>query len=262
MARAIVLPLMQAGGINPNNVIGVVGNHGSINSALDQLPKGVTVVSSDDPRAKDAWNCSTKILAIKPQLFDSQSLLNFRVRESTASSSLLISILAGVTLKKLQKKFPEYSCVRAVPNTPIQVGAGLTGLSCGTNLTEDQRILVENIFKPISEVFYLPEDQLDAFLALTSSGPAYIALIVEALTDGAVAAGLSRSLASQLACKTLSGSSLLLQKKKLHPGQLKDIVTSPGGTTITALRHLEMAGVRSALMEAVIAAAERSRELG
>ena len=96
---------------------------------------------------------------------------------------------------------------------------------------------------------------------MTSSGPAYVALIAEAFADGAVASGLPRSMANYLAHRTLYGTSLLLKEKELHPGQLKDMVASPGGTTITALRHLEKGGLRSALMEAVIAAAERSREL-
>ena len=111
------------------------------------------------------------------------------------------------------------------------------------------------------EVLELPEAQLDAFLALTSSGPAYIALIAEALADGAVAAGLSRDLAGYLAHRTIAGTAALLNNKDLHPGQLKDMVTSPGGTTIAALRKLEKAGIRSALIEAVLAAAERSKEL-
>ena len=134
-------------------------------------------------------------------------------------------------------------------------------MAWGDDLTSSQRSLVLEIFSPMSEVYELPEKQLDAFLALTSSGPAYVALFVEALADGAVAAGLPRKMAIDLAHKTLSGTALLLKKKKLHPGELKDMIASPGGTTITALRHLEKAGLRSALIEAVVAAAERSREL-
>ena len=141
------------------------------------------------------------------------------------------------------------------------VGAGLTGLAWSDQVAVDQKVSVKKIFTPISEVLDLPEEQLDAFLALTSSGPAYIAVVAEALADGAVAAGLPRSLANYLAHRTLFGTSLLLKEKELHPGQLKDMVASPGGTTITALRHLERAGLRSALIEAVVAAAERSREL-
>ena len=112
------------------------------------------------------------------------------------------------------------------------------------------------------DTFEFPEKELDAFLALTSSGPAYLALIAEALADGAVAAGMPRLMAQQLANKTMVGTALLLQKKELHPGELKDMVASPGGTTIAALRHLEKQGLRSSLIEAVVAAAERSREMG
>ncbi len=262
MAQAILLPLLERGDFKPEQVFGVVGKKTSIQHAREQLPSGVHVFSSSDPGSAQAWEAPIQLLGIKPQQLEEVSH-KFEQLETVASntSPLLISLLAGVKLTRLMKLFPRYSCVRAVPNTPALVGAGLTGLAWGDRITSDQKLLVEKLFKPISEVLDLPENQLDAFLALTSSGPAYIALIVEALADGAVAAGLPRLLANHLAHRTLFGTSLLLKEKELHPGQLKDMVASPGGTTITALRHLEKAGVRSALMEAVIAAAERSREL-
>jgi pyrroline-5-carboxylate reductase len=120
---------------------------------------------------------------------------------------------------------------------------------------------VQALFARVGEVMELPESQLDAFLALTSSGPAFVALVAEAMADGAVAAGLPRALASHLAHRTLAGTAELLHQRELHPGELKDMVASPGGTTIAGLRRLESAAVRSALIEAVVAAAERSREL-
>ena len=120
---------------------------------------------------------------------------------------------------------------------------------------------IKELFQPISEVFELQESYLDSFLALTSSGPAYVALIIEALADGAVAAGLPRSMAFHLANKTLLGSVKLLEEKNLHPAELKDMVSSPGGTTIAALRHLEESGLRSSLIEAVVLAADRSKDI-
>ena len=174
---------------------------------------------------------------------------------------MLISLLAGVPLSHLSNSFPMHDCVRAVPNIPSIVGAGLTGLAFNDDLPVKQKSFAREFFDPISEVFELPEAQLDAFLALTSSGPAYVALIAEALADGAVAAGLPRDLSHDLAHRTLFGTALLLKEKGLHPAELKDLVASPGGTTIAALRHLEKAGLRSALIEAVSVAAERSREL-
>jgi len=173
----------------------------------------------------------------------------------------LISVLAGIKLKTLKNAFPGHTCIRAVPNTPSLVREGLTGLAWDDDITSDQKIAVRKIFEPISEIFELPEKQLDSFLALTSSGPAYIALVVEAMADGAVAAGLPRNLSNQLAHKTLSGTASLLREKGLHPAELKDMVASPGGTTISALRHLELAGLRSALIEAVVLAAQKSRQL-
>jgi pyrroline-5-carboxylate reductase len=120
---------------------------------------------------------------------------------------------------------------------------------------------VEQLFSRVGDVWALPEAQLDAFLALTASGPAFVALAVEALADGAVAAGLPRSLAQSLAQRTLAGTAALLDQKTLHPAVLKDMVSSPGGTTMAGLRQLERSGFRSALLEAVLAAAERSRDL-
>jgi pyrroline-5-carboxylate reductase len=174
---------------------------------------------------------------------------------------LLISVLAGVTLARLQALFPAHRIVRAVPNTPALVRQGLTGLAWGEGISPEQQLWVRQLFAQVGEVLDLPESQLDAFLALTSSGPAFVALVAEALADGAVAAGLPRALALRLAHRTLAGSAALLQEQELHPAQLKDMVASPGGTTIAGLRQLERAGVRSALIEAVVAAAERSRQL-
>jgi len=164
-------------------------------------------------------------------------------------------------LERLQRLFPTRTCVRAVVNTPALVRSGLTALAWGRDPSPAQRDWLEQLFLRVGEVWALPEAQLDAFLALTSSGPAFVALVVEALADGAVAAGLPRSLALPLAQRTLAGTVALLEGKDLHPGQLKDMVSSPAGTTITGLRQLERSGLRSALLEAVLAAAERSRDL-
>jgi pyrroline-5-carboxylate reductase len=151
--------------------------------------------------------------------------------------------------------------VRAVPNTPCLVRAGLTGLAWGDGVAAEQRAWVQQLFAQVGEVLELPESQLDAFLALTSSGPAFVALVAEAMADGAVAAGLPRQQAHHLAHRTLAGTAALLQEQQLHPAQLKDMVSSPGGTTIAGIRALESGGLRAALMEAVVAAAARSREL-
>ena len=171
-------------------------------------------------------------------------------------------MLAGVSLQRLEQSFPGWQVVRTVPNTPALVRQGLVGLSYGEGVSAQQRGRVQQLFGGVGEVLELPESQLPAFLALTSSGPAFVALVAEAMADGAVAAGLPRRLAHHLAHRTLSGSAALLHEQKLHPGELKDMVTSPAGATIAGIRVLENSGLRSALLEAVLRAAERSRELG
>ena len=262
MAKAIISPLLERGEYDPENVFGVVGSPSSITSALVDIPKGVRVVSSDDDLCREVWNAPLNLLAVKPQQFGQiKEFVSSSQSNNQSPKPLLISVLAGITLKSLQNAFPGHTCVRAVPNTPSLVGEGLTGLAWCDDITSNQKISVRKIFEPISEIIELPERQLDAFLALTSSGPAYIALVVEAMADGAVAAGLPRNLSNQLAHKTLSGTASLLREKCLHPAELKDMVASPAGTTISALRHLELAGLRSALIEAVVLAAQKSRQL-
>ncbi len=259
MAQALLTPLIENGDFKPDSVLAVVGQQKSVEVALEDFPKELKVVASSDPIAKEVWTAPVQLLAIKPQQLNEIKLPTINTHSS--GKPLLISLLAGITLRRLQESFPKHSCVRAVPNTPVLAKAGLTGLAWGKEVTMEQKTLVRNIFTPISEVFELPEKQLDAFLALTSSGPAYVALMIEALADGAVAAGLPRQRANYLANRTLAGTALLLNEQKIHPSELREMVASPGGTTIAALRHLEMAGVRSALIEAVVVAAERSREL-
>ena len=262
MAKAIVSPLLERGEYNPQQVLGIVGRSSSIASALNDLPQEVKVVSSKDSLSKEVWKAPVKILAVKPQQLSKikESVSSFQSNDQFPKP-LLISVLAGITLTSLKKAFPRHTCVRAVPNTPSLVGQGLTGLAWPDDMTLDQKKVVRKIFEPISEIYELEEPKLDSFLALTSSGPAYIALVVEAMADGAVAAGLPRHLSNQLAHKTLSGTASLLREKSLHPAELKDMVASPAGTTISALRHLELAGLRSALIEAVVLAAQKSRQL-
>ncbi len=262
MAQVILHGLFEANQFKPEEVLGVVGQSSSVKRVSEEFSNNLSVVHAQDEKAFHVWDAPVKILAIKPQQL-TQITERSPVQNNCHSveKPLLISILAGIKIERLQSSFPSHACVRAVPNTPALVGSGLTGLTWGDDLSVQQKELVEKIFMPISEVSELPEEYLDAFLALTSSGPAYLALISEALADGAVAAGLPRHLANHFTPLTLEGTALLLKQKGLHPGELKDMVASPAGTTIRALRHLEKEGVRSALIEAVVLAANKSRDM-
>lgn len=264
MAQALLFPLMASGLLPRERVQAVVASDASAQRLAAAHP-GLAVGTD----AAAAWRADALLLAVKPQQLAALAATapapppaTEAATEGSTQPPLLISVLAGVTLGRLQALFPGRRIVRAVPNTPCLVGAGLCGLAWGEGVSEAQRRWVQQLFAQVAEVVELPEPQLDAFLALTSSGPAFVALVSEAMADGAVAAGLPRALAQHLAHRTLAGTAALLHEQDLHPGQLKDMVSSPGGTTIAGLRLLEAGGVRSALLEAVLAAAERSRELG
>ncbi len=262
MAQLILRSLLEADKFKSEEVFGIVGQPGSIKRAAKCFSTDFLIVDAKDPRGRQVWDLPVKLLAVKPQqLTQVKENCTSPIDSASLQKPLLISILAGVKLERLQALFPSHACVRAVPNTPALVSSGVTGLSWGADVSAPQQRLVVEFFQPISKVYELPEDQLDAFLALTSSGPAYLALVSEALSDGAVAAGLPRHLSNTLTHATIEGTVRLLKEKELHPGQLKDMVASPAGTTIRALRHLEKKGVRSALIEAVVLAAKRSREL-
>lgn len=254
MAQALVRPWLQLGLVRPGQLQAVVASDASASRLAADLPCAV----GTDPAP--AWGSDVVLLAVKPQQLEAVAAQ--QAAHPGPMGRLLVSVLAGVTVARLESLFAGWRCVRAVPNTPALVRSGLTGLAYGPGVELADRQWLEALFGAVGEVLTLPEAQLDAFLALTSSGTGFVALVVEALADGAVAAGLPRDLALRLAPATLAGTAALLQQQQLHPGQLKDMVSSPGGTTIAGLRALERGGLRSALIEAVLAAAERSRQLG
>lgn len=198
------------------------------------------------------------LLAVKPQIFGMVASQIVRYHPN----QVVISILAGVSIAQLERAFPDRAVVRAMPNTPATVAMGLTAIAAGSDVSAEQMELATQIFQAVGEVVTIPESLMDAVTGLSGSGPAYVAIAIEALADGGVAAGLPRAIADRLALQTVLGTATLLQESQLHPAQLKDRVTSPGGTTIAGVRQLEQAGFRSALIEAVMAATKRSQELG
>ena len=209
-----------------------------------------------------ALNAPVLLLAVKPQAFAeiAQELAPLWTI-AKESPPLIISILAGVPLHQLESAFP-IPVVRAMPNTPATVGAGITAISLGSHAQSIHGEIAKQLFSAVGEVVEVPENLMDAVTGLSGSGPAYVALMVEALSDGGVAAGLPRAIATQLALQTIRGTVQLLQETKIHPAELKDRVTSPGGTTIAGVTALEAGGFRAALIKAVAAAAKRSQELG
>jgi pyrroline-5-carboxylate reductase len=200
------------------------------------------------------------LLAIKPQIFGAIATELDKITLST--NTVILSILAGVTLNKLETAFPHHPVIRIMPNTPATVGAGVSAIASGKLVQPSHLDLTRGIFQAVGDVVEVAETLMDAVTGLSGSGPAYVAILIEALADGGVASGLPRPIAAKLALSTVLGTAQLLSESKLHPAELKDRVTSPGGTTIAGVCQLEKAGFRSALIEAVKAATQRSKELG
>lgn len=175
---------------------------------------------------------------------------------------LAVSIVAGITVKTLGELVgTQARVVRVMPNTPCLIGAGASAFALGPTATQDDGKLVQKLLSTGGIAAEVPERLLDAVTGLSGSGPAYAYLMIEALSDGGVRMGLPRELATRLAAQTLAGAAQMVLQSGQHPGQLKDAVASPGGTTIAGLHALEVGGLRGTLMNAVIAASERAREL-
>jgi pyrroline-5-carboxylate reductase len=200
------------------------------------------------------------VLAVKP---GNVPELLAEIRPAITPEHLLISIAAGVPLAKLEGALGGGGrVIRVMPNTPALVGASATAYALGQAATAEDAALAQRFFSAVGIAFQVKESLLDAVTGLSGSGPAYIYLVIEALSDGGVAAGLPRDVATKLAAQTVLGSAKMVLETGLHPGALKDMVASPGGTTIEGLHELEKGKVRGVLMSAVRAATEKSRKLG
>jgi len=199
------------------------------------------------------------ILAVKPQV--AAKALE-EIKAGLANETVLVSIVAGLTLASLEEALGQRPLVRVMPNTPLAVGAGMTAFAVNQLVEEEPCAVVREIFASSGEAIQVKEEQLDAVTGLSGSGPAYGFLVIDALADGGVAAGLKRADAIKLAAQTMLGAAQMVLKTGSHPDVLRDQVTSPAGTTIEGVRTLERAGLRSALIEAVIAATEKSRAMG
>jgi len=199
------------------------------------------------------------VLAVKPQVI--KDVLR-EISVMVTVEQLIISIAAGIPTSFIASYLgAEKHIIRAMPNTPAQIGQGAIAFCGGGSSTPKDIQVVKEFFDSIGASVVIQESYMDAVTGLSGSGPAYIFLIIEALTDGGVKAGLPRDIAQSLVVQTIIGSARMVLETGEHPGKLKDLVTSPGGTTITGLHVLEKKGMRAALINAVEAATERSREL-
>lgn len=254
MGEALIKGILQVRLVPPENIFA-----SDVDSAkLQMLEKEYKINICKD-------NCSTVvgsdiiIIAVKPQTVPAI----LKEIKSSIKNQLIISIAAGVTLDTFENALPRGTkVIRVMPNIAATVQEAASAISPGSAASKEDIAAATMIFNAIGRSVLLPEHLMDAVTGLSGSGPAYIFMIIEALADGGVHEGLDRNTAKVLAAQTVLGAAKMVLKGGSHTGELKDMVTSPGGTTIRGLRVLEDRGVRIAMMDAVIEACERSRELG
>lgn len=255
MAEALIRGLLHSAVTVPAKIIAT----GRRPERLAELSATYGIATTLD-NAAAAREAEVVVLSVKPQ---AMGKLLASVAPAVDVSKLLISIAAGVPIAALERKLGAGArIVRAMPNTPALVGAGATAISGGEHATEADVAAATALFQSVGICTVVDENLLDAVTGLSGSGPAYIFLIIEALSDAGVKVGLPRYTALKLAAQTVFGSAKLLIDTAAHPGTLKDQVTSPGGTAIAGLHTLEAGGLRTTLMNAVETATERARQLG
>lgn len=253
MGEALVRALCASGLASPAQ-IAVTHPREARRAALAAL--GVRAVADNREAVAGA---DLVIIAVKPDLVPA---VLAEISAALKPGSPVVSIAAGVTLEQIESRLPAGTpVVRVMPNTPVQVGAGAAGVARGRHATDAHVEQVVRIFNAAGRAVELPERLMDAVTGLSGSGPAYVCLVIEALADGGVKMGLPREVALTLAAQTVLGAAKLVLETGKHPAQWKDMVASPGGTTIAGLAQLERSAVRGALIDAVEAATHRAREL-
>ncbi len=255
MATALAKGFLSAGIVEPAQLVS-----SDVSQAARDAFSKETGTRSVATNLEVVCAATVLILAVKP---DQVAGVLAEIKPAFKSSHLLLSIAAGVTLARLESGLPAKGrVVRVMPNTPALVGASATGFAPGKSASNDDSALALRLFGAVGVAFQVKEPLLDAVTGLSGSGPAYVYLMIEALSDGGVASGLPRDVATRLAAQTLLGGARMVLETGLHPGVLKDMVTSPGGTTIEGIHQLEKGGLRAALMNAVRAATDKAKLLG
>jgi pyrroline-5-carboxylate reductase len=255
MGEAMIKGLLQAG-LVPAASIGATDVR---RERLEQIAKQYGIRSAKSNPALVAES-DVVILAVKPQIM---AAVLKEIAPAVDTGTLLISIAAGLPTRTLRAQLGRPArLIRVMPNTPALVLEGVTAIARAEGLEAGDLETAQELFGAVGRVVVLEEDALDAVTGLSGSGPAYVAIVIESLADGGVKMGLDRATAMTLAAQTVLGSAKLILETGTHPGQLKDMVSSPGGTTIAGIAALEEGGVRRTFISAVERATQRSRELG
>ena len=254
MGEALIAGLVASGWRKPDEIV-VTGRR---EERLSELFDSYGIDTLLDNAAAVA-GAELVVLAVKPQ--DIEILLS-EISAHVSADQTVLSVVAAIPTSFIEARLGnDVPVVRAMPNTPSIVHEGMAGIAAGRHASEDSLKLATEVLRHVGRVVTVPEPYLDAVTAISGSGPAYFALLAEAMIEAGILLGLSREISTELVIQTMLGSAKLLRDEHMHPVELREMVTSPGGTTIRAIRVLEQSGVRAAFLNAIQAAMERSQEL-
>jgi pyrroline-5-carboxylate reductase len=254
MGEALLSGLLRSGVVAPSGVLAAVRRDDRAKELREAY--GVEVFSA----AEAASRAETLVITVKPQ--DMAALLS-EIAGGVTAGKLVISVAAGITTSFIENRLPEdVPVVRVMSNTPVLVDEAMSVISPGSHAGEPHLRRAEELLRPVGKVLRIPESQQDAATALSGSGPAYVYFLVEAMVDAGILLGMPRSTALEMVKQAVYGAATMLRDSGEHPVILREAVTSPGGTTINAIRELEKHGVRAAFLAAIEAARDRGRELG
>ncbi len=255
MAKAIIGGMLKQNIIEKDEIIG----SDKTEAARDDVRREFGIMTLEDNGEVVAL-ADVLILAVKP-MFLAEVIEDIK-NNTTLTNQLIISIAAGKTIDWIENQFgKDIKLIRCMPNTPAMVGEGCTAVCSNTFVKSEDKELCLKLMGSFGKAFVIPERLMDAACAVSASSPAYVFMFIEAMADGAVAAGMPRNQAFEFAAQAVLGSAKMVLETGIHPGELKDMVCSPGGTTIEGVRVLEQKGMRSAVIEALIACVEKSNKL-
>lgn len=254
MASAMIGGMLQKDMVTPGEIIGSCRTEETAKKIADRFGIETTTDNSTVAQAADIL-----ILAVKPQFFPE---VIAQIKDEVNADALIISIAAGKTMDYIETQFGRpLKLVRCMPNVPALVGEGITSASRNERVSDEEMKQAMDLLSSMGKASEIPEHLIDAVVGVSGSSPAYVFLFIEAMADGAVAAGMPRSQAYEFAAQAVLGSAKMVLETGKHPGELKDMVCSPGGTTIQAVKVLEEKGFRAAVMDAMEACIEKSKNL-
>jgi pyrroline-5-carboxylate reductase len=252
--EALIAGLLSSGWRKPEEIVATARHEERVAHLAERY--GIAATANNVEAAQGA---GVVVIAVKPQ--DIEALLT-EVGRTLTTEQTVLSIAAAIPTKLIESHLADgVPVVRAMPNTPVTVHEGMAGITAGAHAGEDHMVEAEAVLRSVGRSVRVEESYMDAVTAVSGSGPAYFALLAESMIEAGILLGLSREIATELVVQTMLGTAKLLRDEKMHPVELREMVTSPGGTTIAAIRELEQAGVRAAFLNAIQAAMKRSQEL-